>query len=196
MGDGRFFKGRLLSFAAHASLSRPLDEAERRDLGGGENWGLTPANGFAGVTMRLTADHRLLIRQSIRYRASLRASDRERGAARRHHRRLLHERFPMLPRVALEHTWTGFVYLSRNHAPGFGRVAPRVTAAVCQNAIGVAKGTIGGLLAADLACGRDNALIADVASLGSPDPLPPRPFLDLGVRARLAWELWRARAER
>ena len=26
--------------------------------------------------------------------------------------------------------------------------------------------------------------------------LPPRPFLDIGVRTRFAWEIWRARAER
>ena len=55
---------------------------------------------------------------------------------------------------------------------------------------------IGGLLAADMACGEDNPLIADMESLGSPEPLPPRPFLDIGVRAKFAWELWRNRGER
>jgi glycine/D-amino acid oxidase-like deaminating enzyme len=102
----------------------------------------------------------------------------------------------MLPEVSLEHTWTGFVCLSRNHAPGFGQVAPNITAAVCQNAIGVTRGTISGLLAADLATGRDNPMIADLEDLGQPDKLPPRPFLDIGVEARFAWELWSNRAER
>jgi glycine/D-amino acid oxidase-like deaminating enzyme len=102
----------------------------------------------------------------------------------------------MLPHVAIEHTWRGFVCLSRNQAPGFGRLAPNLYAAICQNAVGVTKGTIGGLLAADLATGRDNALIADMQSLGVPARLPPRPFLDLGVRARFAVELWRWRSER
>jgi len=32
-------------------------------------------------------------------------------------------------------------------------------------------------------------------SLGTPNKLPPRPFLDVGVWARLGWELWRARHE-
>lgn len=32
-------------------------------------------------------------------------------------------------------------------------------------------------------------------ALGKPSPLPPAPVLGLGVRARLAWELWRWRAE-
>jgi glycine/D-amino acid oxidase-like deaminating enzyme len=117
-------------------------------------------------------------------------------ANRAHHQRLFHGRFPMLPQVTLEHSWTGYVCLSRNHAPGFGRIAPNVWAAVCQNAIGVTRGTIGGLLAADMACGVDNPLISDMESLGQPSLLPPRPLLDLGVRVRSAWELWRHRREK
>ena len=46
-----------------------------------------------------------------------------------------------------------------------------------------------------MALGEDNALIADMQSLGAPTPLPPRPFLDLGVRTRFQWELWRNRHE-
>ena len=101
----------------------------------------------------------------------------------------------MLSDVEMEHTWSGMVCLSRNSAPGFGQLSPCVWSAVCQNAVGVTKGTIGGLLAADLATGRDNPLIADMASLGAPSQLPPRPFLDLGVRARFQWELWANRHE-
>jgi glycine/D-amino acid oxidase-like deaminating enzyme len=74
-------------------------------------------------------------------------------------------------------------------------VAANVWAAVCQNAVGVTKGTISGLLAADMACGIDNELIADMESLGTPAPLPPRPFLDAGVHVRTRWDLWRARHE-
>ena len=195
-GQFGIFKGRLLGLAAHASLSRPLTDREREALGGVDDWGLTPANGFAGVTLRFTRDRRILIRQNIRYCPSLRQSDRRRANIRQHHKRLFDGRFPMLPNVEMEHTWTGFVCLSKNGAPGFGRVAPNVYAAVCQNAIGVTKGTASGVLAADMACGEDNPLIGDMEALGTPEALPPRPFLDLGIRAKLAWELWQARAER
>ncbi len=51
------------------------------------------------------------------------------------------------------------------------------------------------LLAADMATGRDNPLIADMQSLGEPETLPPRPLLDVGVRARFAWEHWTNRHE-
>ncbi len=191
-----FYAGRLLSFAAHASLTRPLTDAEHASVGGIEEWGLTPANAFAAITMRFTRDRRILVRQNIHYCPGLRQSDERRRLIRQDHQRLFRERFPALPKVEIEHTWTGYVCLSRNGAPGFGEVAPNVWTAVCQNAVGVTKGTIGGLLAADMACGIDNPLIKDMQSLGTPSALPPRPFLDWGVKARLALELWRARNER
>src|SRR5690606_26670887 len=111
------------------------------------------------------------------------------------HKRFFDERFPMLPQVEMQSTWTGYICLSRNGAPGFGRLAKNVYTSLCQNGVGIAKGTIGGMLAADMACGVDNPLIADMFSLGSPVRLPPRPFLDIGVRSRFAWEMWRARRE-
>lgn len=191
-----FFAGRLVPIAAHASLTRPLTSAEREALGGEDDWGLTPANAIAGVTMRFTRDRRILIRQGFRYAPSLRASDGERAAARRRHMACFRERFPMLPDVDFEHTWTGFVCMSRNSAPGFGRVAPNVWASVCQNAVGVTKGTIGGLLAADMACGRDNPLIGHMESLGQPAPLPHKALVRVGVPARIAWDIFANRHER
>ena len=95
----------------------------------------------------------------------------------------------------MEYTWTGFICLSQNGAPGFGQLADNVYSSVCQNAIGVTKGTAGGMLAADMACGVDNELIGFMQSLGEPNKLPRQPFLDIGVRARLAWELWKGRKE-
>ncbi len=190
-----YFKGRLLNFAAHASLTRPLSEDEQAAYGVGEDWGLTPANAFAGITMRYTHDKRFLIRHDIQFQPSMRTDEQKRREVARRHKELFDARFPMLPKVSIEHTWTGYVCLSRNGAPGFGRVASNVHSAVCQNAVGVTKGTIGGILAADMACGVDNPMIADMESLGTPSRLPPRPFLDLGVRMKLGWEVWHSRHE-
>lgn len=191
-----FYRGRLLTFAAHASLTRRLTPRERAALGEIDDWGLTPVNGIAGITLRLTPDHRLLVRQNVHFCPGLRQSDERRRRIQRRHKRLLDRRFPMLPKVEMEHTWTGYICVSRNGSPGFGRVAPTVYAAVGQNGFGITQGTISGLLAADMACGEDNPLIADMESLGTPTRLPPRPALDLGVRAWFAWKLLRARAER
>jgi len=190
-----FYQRRLLTFAANASLSRQLTTVERAGLGFEDIWGLTPANAFAGITMRFTRDHRLLIRQNIYFNPAMREADAHRNRIRQTHKKLFNQRFPMLPEVQMEYTWTGFLCLSHNGAPGFGKIAPAVYTSVCQNAVGVTKGTIGGLLAADLACNQDNELIGYMQSLGEPIKVPPRPLLDIGVRAKFAWELWKARNE-
>jgi len=190
-----FLNRRFLHLVAHASLTRPLTEDERGVYGVDNPWGLTPANAFAGITMRYTDDHRILIRQGLSYRPSQRLAPGAHQAIGRRHKVLFDARFPGLEAVELEHTWSGFVCLSRNGAPGFGRLAPNVWSAVCQNAVGVTKGTFSGVLAADLACGRENPQIPDMFSLGEPELLPPRPFLDIGVRARFLWELWTNRHE-
>ena len=91
--------------------------------------------------------------------------------------------------------WSGMTCLSQNGSPGFGQIAPNVWSAVCQNAVGVTKGTIGGVLAADMATGTENPLIADMQNLGVPNAVPPRPFLDVGVRTRFLWEHWSNRHE-
>ncbi|SLN52915.1 Gamma-glutamylputrescine oxidoreductase [Roseovarius albus] len=190
-----FYNRRFLHLVAHASLTRPLTEKEQAEFGVHQQWGLTPANAFAGITMRYTADHRILIRQGLSYCPSQRVSAAEQEAVRRRHIALFKDRFPSIADVDMDHTWSGFVCLSRNGAPGFGQLAPNIWSAVCQNAVGVTKGTFGGILAADMATGRDNPLIADMQTLGEPDMLPPRPFLDVGVRARFGWELWSNRHE-
>src|SRR5690625_1853934 len=194
-GQFGFYGQQIIPLAAHASLTRRLTESEQAELIGLKAWGLTPANAFVGITMRRTPDQRILIRQNIRYEPKLHTTDAERAQVRQEHQRLFDERFPMLAGVTMEHTWTGFICVSNNGAPGFGKVAPNVYSAVCQNGVGLTKGTVSGLLVADLATGNKHALVDDMLSLGQPSKLPPRPFLDLGVRARFAWELWSARVE-
>lgn len=190
-----FYKRKFLHLLAGCSISRPLNEEERKIYGVDKPWGLTPANAFAGITMRYTNDHRIIIRHGLSYCPKQYVSENERLAHKKRHKELFDQRFPMLPNVEMEHTWTGIVCLSQNSAPGFGKIASNVWSAVCQNAVGVTKGTFGGILAADMATGRDNPLIKDMLSLGEPDTLPPQPFLGMGVRARFKWELWTNRHE-
>lgn len=179
-----FYPKRFMHLMAHASLSRPLTDAERNTYGAPEPWGMTPANAFAGITMLYTNDHRIVIRQGLEYCPSQTVTPAQQADIKRRHKKLFDARFPMLPDVVMAHTWSGTVCLSRNTAPGFGQPRSNVWSAVCQNAVGVTKGTFGGILAADMATERDNPLIEDMQSLGEPRPLPPRPFLDIGVRAR------------
>lgn len=190
-----YFRNRTIPLAAHASLTRQLDAHEQQELGGLASWGLTPANAFVGITMRRTPDQRILIRQKMAYAPGMVASDASRAQARQEHQALFDARFPMLKGVTMEHTWTGIICLSRNSAPGFGEVAPNVYSSVIHNGVGLTKATIGGMLIADYACKAGNPLLDDLHAQGGPSALPPNPFLDLGIRTRLQWELWRHRNE-
>ena len=190
-----FAKNKFVHLALAASLSRPLTEEEQRDYAVEKPWGLTPANGFGGITMRYTNDRRILIRQEIKVAMGQQFSPVRTARLGEQHKRLFDARFPMLPAVTMENSWVGFICMSRNAAPMFGKVASNVWMAACQNGIGITKGTIGGILAADMACGEDNPLIADMQSLGTPDTIPPRPLVEIGARARIKWEVWKNRKE-
>lgn len=104
-----FFPKKFMHLAAHASLTRPLTDAEQAALGDPAPWGLTPANAFAGITMRYTNDRRIVIRQGLNYCPSQRVSETERQSIARRHKSLFDQRFPMLPDVTMQHTWSGFV---------------------------------------------------------------------------------------
>lgn len=188
-------KNRFVHLALCASLTRPLTPQEQAAFGVEKPWGLTPANGFGGITMRYTNDRRILIRQDIRVSMQQNFPARSTARIARQHRKLFEDRFPVLQGVEFEDSWVGYICMSQNGAPMFGNVAPNVWMAVCQNGIGITKGTISGVLAADQACGCNNALIRDMESLGSPDPLPPRSLVEIGARAKIGWEIWKNRKE-
>lgn len=188
-------KNSFVPIAAYASLSRQLTEKEQAILEGDRAWGLTPANAFAGMTMRRTRDQRILIRQDMRYQPALNISETTYPKVAVHHQQLFNTLFPALPGVEIAHTWGGLISITRNGSPAFGQVGPNTYSVVGDNGIGWSKGTIGGILIADKASGVDNPLIPVYERLGAPKRLPPKPFLHVGVRARFGWELWRNRHE-
>ena len=185
----------FVHLALHASLSRQLTIQERKDYNVAAPWGVTPANAFGGITMRYTNDHRLLIRQEITMNSKMRITDTYREGVKKRHKAMFDDRYPNLPNVTMDHTWTGFICMSRNGAPAFDAVAPNMWIAACQNGIGVTKGTLSGHLIADVACGNDSDLIQDMRALGKPTPLPPRPLVEIGARTMIRWETWKNRAE-
>jgi glycine/D-amino acid oxidase-like deaminating enzyme len=190
-----FFKREIFPLVSFGSLTKPLNEAQQRRLGGEVNWGVTPANALTGATMRYTQDHRILIRQDFCYTPEFRVKESQRQAALRSHREVFRLRFPMLEDVEIEHFWMGTINITRNGAPGWGRLASNVYAAAGCNGVGIAKQTIAGRLLAELATGEDDPLINDMFALDRPSRLPARPFLDFGIRGYLAKERWVGRGE-
>lgn len=189
------YKGKLFNLQLFCSMTRPLTDEEHQSLGSPADWGIVPAMAFGGATVRYTMDRRLTMRSQFRYRASGKVTEADYTAARVLQVQQIKERFPQLPTDIITDTWAGQITLSQNFAPGFGHPRENVFTAVCQNGVGVTKGTISGLLAADRATGRDNPLLGDMLALGEPDSLPPRPFLDLGILAKMKWWIHQQRHE-
>ncbi len=181
-----FLERRIFPLVTFGSLTRRLDEAEREALGGEREWGVL-AQDPMGSSVRRTRDQRLLVRNTLCYTPSLVPSARARRRARRAHRQALDRRFPALAGVDLEYTWAGVMGASPSRRHVFGRIDEGLYAVAGFTGAGIALGTAGGGLLAELAAGGSSEALSDMAALPSPDPLPRRPLFDLGARMRVAW---------
>lgn len=187
-------KGRILPVYTYGSLTRPLNEQEQANLGGEESWGLIPADPM-GTTVRRMGDGRICIRNSFTYNPSVSTSARRLARVRAAHQRSFERRFPMLPGVEMEYTWGGALCVSRNGGTPFGEIAPGIFSAICQNGLGLTRGTISGKLIAEYALGVESDLLDIMLKQPKPAANPPEPFLGLGVRSTLAWKEWQAGTE-
>jgi glycine/D-amino acid oxidase-like deaminating enzyme len=189
-----YFARRIFPVRLFASLTRPLTDDERR-VYTVNGWGILPVVHTSSPTMRYTEDHRILMRAGVGLGIDHDPALSKQAAARRHHERLFRDRFPMLSNVTFEYTWSGFVCSSRNRAHGLAQVADNVFTAVCENGVGATKSVVSGIAAADMAMGVDNPLGADLKAFGTPQPVPPSPFFELGAAMKFRYEGWRDRAE-
>jgi len=191
-----FMRNRLINLGLWASMTRTLDDRELASLGAEPNWGMTPADARGGITMRLLASRRLLLRAITYAEQRYRPHAYDLPRIRALHRSILERRFPQLSPITIEHTWTGFVSKSWNAEPVFGELAQGVYSACVQNGVGLARGTYQGELCADLIAGDRHELVQDMLAHGRPSPMPPEPLTTWGARARIAWLEYRSRRER
>lgn len=98
----------------------------------------------------------------------------------------------MLPGVEMEYRWAGHYCLSLNSVPAFGEIDERVYSACCCNGLGSVKGTLSGMLIAEMATGLSNPLIADMLAYDQPRRLYPEPLMSAGVDAAIWWRERRA----
>ena len=192
-----FFRRRLVHIHLYASMSRALTPAEVRALGGEARWGVTPADPMGSTVRRIsgTGGDRIVVRNRVDYRPGMESTERRLAQVARDHDRAFRARFPMLDGVTMEHRWGGRLCLSLNGAPAFGEVAEGLVSACCQNGLGAARGTLQGMLAADLAAGRESPHLALMRDAAAPARLPPEPAAWIGAAARLRWGERRAGAE-
>jgi glycine/D-amino acid oxidase-like deaminating enzyme len=192
-----FYQRRLMHIFTYASLTRALTPDEARKLGGEPRWAATPADPQGTTVRRIsgTGGDRILIRNRFTYDPSLEVDQTRMDRVASGHDRSFAARFPMLGGVAMEHRWGGRLCLSRNGVPTFGELESGLFSACCQNGVGIAKGTLSGMLAADYAASGNDPMVADMLAFDAPERLPPEPLASLGANALLTWKTWRAGVE-
>jgi glycine/D-amino acid oxidase-like deaminating enzyme len=189
-----FLERHLIRLVTYASITRALTDKQLAVMGDDANWGVTCTIRM-GSTVRRTADNRLMMRNCFRYGGDTGMSDGELAHARRNHIDALKARFPQLGEPKVEHTWGGFVCLSRNSAPYWGELAPGVLASVCCNGVGVPKGTFAGRAIAEYALGHDNELVRDLATFPKAANHGLGRFIGLATSLRLRLQQMQAGTE-
>ncbi|MEQ9675215.1 MAG: FAD-binding oxidoreductase [Roseovarius indicus] len=192
-----YFKRQLLHVFTYASMTRALTADEVQKLGGQPRWGATPADPMGTTVRRIsgTGGDRIVIRNRFTCDPSMEVSAARIARVGRDHDRAFAARFPMLKGVEMAYRWGGRLCLSWNSVPATGEVETGLFSACCQNGLGTAKGTMLGMVTADLAVGNHTDLLADVLSLDPPKRLPPLPFTFLGANAMMRWGEWKAGRE-
>ncbi|MFP6744768.1 MAG: FAD-binding oxidoreductase [Alphaproteobacteria bacterium] len=189
------FGERIFPLFLFASLTRPLTESEVDALGGAPHWGIVPAHP-AGTTVRRTIDHRILTRNTVRYAPELGSSEARRQNARVHHVNAFRARFPMLPDVDFENTWSGGLCMTKDGGTVFERVSPGVHASIAYNGLGISRGTASGMALAEFATGHDSETQRDVRAMPQAANKPPAALLGLAVPAYVNYLQWRGGVER
>ncbi len=191
------FPRRLVHIHLYASMTRALTGDEVNRLGGAPVWGLTPADPMGTTVRRIsgTGGDRIVVRNRCHYTPSLASSDRLLADTAVTHDRSFSARFPGLAGVEMQYRWAGALCLSLNDVPAWGKLDDGLYAACCQNGLGLARGTYGGMSAAELACGVDSEGVRQLSGLARPARLPPEPFAAIGATARIRWGEWKAGRE-
>ncbi|WP_203322917.1 NAD(P)/FAD-dependent oxidoreductase [Pseudoxanthomonas beigongshangi] len=154
-------ESRIMPVGTYIGATAPLGEARARALIRNDmavadvNWALD--------YFRLSRDHRLLFGGRASY--STLPPPNLRGTMARRMRRV----FPQLADVDIEYVWGGYVDISLNRAPHWGRLAPNVYFAQGFSGHGVASTSLAGKVIADAIRGQAERLDAFAR-------IPHRPF--------------------
>lgn len=194
-----FYPRQLLHVFTYASMTRALTPKEVSRLGGQADWGILPADPMGTTVRRVSSfwgcGDRLTVRNRFTLNQSMEVGDREMASVVKAHDRAFAARFPMLNGVEMEHRWGGRLCLSWNSVPAFGELEEGIYSAACQNGLGTVKGTLSGIMAAELAVHGQSTALSEFASYDEPRRLPPEPFLTVGATAQLRWKEWLAGVE-
>ena len=177
-----------------ASMTRPLTDKEFTSIGKPKEWGVLSVRPM-GATIRLTKDRRILIRNTAEVHNPYKMSEAELEKRSIKQKIGIKKRFPQLPNDIIKSTWSGIVSRTRNSSQIFEKIDENIFVAGCYNGSGIGVGTLFGEQIAIKASNEHTIEIETIEARSKPTWLPPQPFLDLGVKARLMYERLRAKSE-
>jgi len=177
-----------------ASMTRRLTDQEFKAIGEPKEWGVLPVRPM-GATVRMTKDRRILIRNTAEVHDPFKMSKLELTNRAKIQKIGIKRRFPELPENIIQTTWSGIVSRTRNSSQIFEKIDENVFVAGCYNGSGIGVGTLFGEQIAIKASGEHSKEIEIIESRNKPTWLPPQPFLNLGIKARLMYERLRAKLE-
>lgn len=193
-----FERGRLMQLFLFAVMTPDLSADQVNALGGHPRWGVTPSDPM-GTTMRRIdgplGGNRIVTRSCAALRPNMRATDRDMARAARAMQKKFEARFPMLKGLEMEHAWAGHLCLTLNGVSVAREIAKGVFSGCVQNGLGIARGTLTGIAAAERCMGLDSKIAAFFEAQNAPKRLPPQPFREIGANAVLRWKEMRVGLE-
>jgi glycine/D-amino acid oxidase-like deaminating enzyme len=177
-----------------ASMTRILTDEEFKSIGEPSEWGVLPVRPM-GATIRMTKDRRILIRNTAEVHNPFTMSKSNLEKKSINQRIGIKKRFPQLPDDIIQSSWSGIVSRTRNGSQIFDKIDDNIFVAGCYNGAGIGVGTLFGEQIAIKASNENSDEINTIESRRKPTWLPPQPFLNIGVKARLAYERFKAKSE-
>ena len=177
-----------------ASMTRSLTNDEFKSIGEPKEWGVLPVKPM-GATVRMTKDRRILIRNTAEVHNPFMMSQSVLKKRSMKQKIGIKKRFPQLPNDIIQSTWSGIVSRTRNSSQIFEKLNDNIYVAGCYNGSGIGVGTLFGEQIAIKASNENTSEIETIEARKKVTWLPPQPFLDLGVKARLIYERLKARSE-
>jgi glycine/D-amino acid oxidase-like deaminating enzyme len=175
-------------------MTRPLTDKEFKSIGEPKEWGVLPVKPM-GATIRMTKDRKILIRNTAEVHNPFKMSKSELNNRAIKQKIGIKKRFPQLPDDIIQSTWSGIVSRTRNSSQIFEKIEENIFVAGCYNGSGIGVGTLFGEQIAIKASNEHSEEIKTIEARSKATWLPPQPFLDLGVKARLVYERLRARSD-
>jgi len=177
-----------------ASMTRSLTDNEFKSIGEPKEWGVLPVRPM-GATIRMTKDKKILIRNTAEFLNPFKMRETELKKRSIKQYIGIKKRFPELPSDIINSSWSGVVSRTRNSSQIFDKIDDNIFAAGCYNGSGIGVGTLFGEQIAIKASNENSSEIKVIESRVKPTWLPPKPFLNIGVNARLIYERFRAQSE-